>query len=303
MTEPEPSVPMGWRVAAVAERVGVSVSTLRSWERRYGLRPHGRTIGGHRRYDSADVAMLQRLRGLVASGMPTGAAVQVLRAAEGAVPSSDGAGPTPDDALVGAPDAAADDLRRAADDLDVQAIEELAVRVLTERGAVGAWTEVFVPVLQLLGSRWQSAGDGVECEHVVSGIVQSCLDRYAIRRRMEHGAFGAPVLLAATPAEEHVLPLHATAAALAEHGVTSCIAGSLPSDATISAVHRLSPAAVLLWARDPDAADVELLVGLRTRVPLVCAAGLGWPSQLPPAVPAAADLASAVQLLLAAAAR
>src|SRR5690348_7457435 len=55
-SSPPPS--LGWPVAHVAARVGVSISTLRSWERRYGLGPSGRTEGGHRRYTTDDIAAM-----------------------------------------------------------------------------------------------------------------------------------------------------------------------------------------------------------------------------------------------------
>jgi len=41
--------------------LGVSVPTLRSWERRYGWPVPLRTTGGHRRYSSEQVADLRRI--------------------------------------------------------------------------------------------------------------------------------------------------------------------------------------------------------------------------------------------------
>lgn len=68
-----------WTASAVAAHLGVSVVTLRSWSRRYGLDPTGHRAGQHRRYRPADVARLQTLRRLVASGMaPADAARWVL---------------------------------------------------------------------------------------------------------------------------------------------------------------------------------------------------------------------------------
>src|SRR5699024_2844712 len=49
-------------VAAVAARLGVAASTLRTWERRYGLGPSARTAGRHRRYDAVDVTRLETMR-------------------------------------------------------------------------------------------------------------------------------------------------------------------------------------------------------------------------------------------------
>ncbi len=49
-------------VAAVARRLGVAPSTLRTWDRRYGLGPSAHTAGAHRRYSPADVARLMVMR-------------------------------------------------------------------------------------------------------------------------------------------------------------------------------------------------------------------------------------------------
>ena len=42
-------------IGEVARRTGVTVPTLRAWERRYGLLLPVRTAGGHRRYTDEDV--------------------------------------------------------------------------------------------------------------------------------------------------------------------------------------------------------------------------------------------------------
>src|SRR3954447_23880652 len=68
--------PAGLPVTAAARRLGVSASTLRSWERRYGLGPSLRTPGGHRRYSATDLAALQRLQQLIAAGRATATAAR-----------------------------------------------------------------------------------------------------------------------------------------------------------------------------------------------------------------------------------
>ena len=55
-------------VGAVAARLGVAPETVRSWERRYGLAPGGRSPGGHRRYTEVDCARLVLMQRLVAEG-------------------------------------------------------------------------------------------------------------------------------------------------------------------------------------------------------------------------------------------
>ncbi|WP_418277809.1 MerR family transcriptional regulator [Isoptericola jiangsuensis] len=84
----------GLAVAAVARRLGVAPATLRTWDRRYGLGPSGRTAGSHRRYTPEDVARLLVMRRLTLEGVaPVDAAqaaleadVDELEAARDAVP-------------------------------------------------------------------------------------------------------------------------------------------------------------------------------------------------------------------------
>ncbi|QAY64486.1 MerR family transcriptional regulator [Xylanimonas allomyrinae] len=74
-----PSTPSpGLAVAAVARRLGVAPATLRTWDRRYGLGPSGRTAGSHRRYTPEDVARLMVMRRLTLEGV---APVDAARAA------------------------------------------------------------------------------------------------------------------------------------------------------------------------------------------------------------------------------
>lgn len=55
-------------LSAVAEKLGISASTIRTWERRYGLGPE-RTVGRHRRYSVTEFEQIQTVVGLVRSGI------------------------------------------------------------------------------------------------------------------------------------------------------------------------------------------------------------------------------------------
>jgi DNA-binding transcriptional MerR regulator len=73
-------VPAGMSVGEVARRAGVSTSTLRAWERRYGVLQPARSSGGHRRYGPLDLGRVRRMLELLADGWSTeAAAVAVLR--------------------------------------------------------------------------------------------------------------------------------------------------------------------------------------------------------------------------------
>ena len=54
---------------AVARRLGVAVTTLRTWHQRYGLGPSQHVAGQHRRYTPEDMDRLHVMRRLTAQGV------------------------------------------------------------------------------------------------------------------------------------------------------------------------------------------------------------------------------------------
>src|SRR5579871_6191742 len=60
-------------IAAVARLTGLTVDTIRAWERRYGLVRPQRDATGKRRYGEAEIARLQRARRATERGYSIGA--------------------------------------------------------------------------------------------------------------------------------------------------------------------------------------------------------------------------------------
>jgi DNA-binding transcriptional MerR regulator len=267
---PPPGIGQGWAIAEVARRVGVTTSTLRAWERRYGLAPSGRTIGGHRRYTGVDIAALQRLQQLISTGVPTATAAALARQPPATESRVDGHRP-----LARARRELADAVWR----LDPLRATATAETVINRFGTVAGWQEVFAPVLRTLGADWADTGLGVEREHVGTSAVHTVLTRQWGRHRLR--ATRTRVLGAAVPDERHTLPLHALAAALAERDVGMFVLEPLPSPALRSAVREMAPGAVVLWALGERTGDPALLTELLPLAPAVCAAGPGWPGRFP----------------------
>jgi DNA-binding transcriptional MerR regulator len=59
----------GLSAGAVARRLGVAVTTLRTWHQRYGLGPSRHVPGHHRRYTADDLARLEIMRRLTVQGI------------------------------------------------------------------------------------------------------------------------------------------------------------------------------------------------------------------------------------------
>jgi DNA-binding transcriptional MerR regulator len=124
-----PTDPLALPVGTVARLLGTAASTLRTWDRRYGLGPSGRIGGSHRRYTPEDVARLTLMRSLLGRGAGPAEAARVAagtaRDQLPAVPVGPGAGRLPGSGRAGTADAAVG----VAEDLDVateQTIDALA---------------------------------------------------------------------------------------------------------------------------------------------------------------------------------
>jgi DNA-binding transcriptional MerR regulator len=82
-------------VAAVARRLGVAPSTLRTWDRRYDLGPSAHTAGSHRRYGPQDLARLVVMRRLTLEGVPPAEAARIALAAPPHAPAAAAGGAPP----------------------------------------------------------------------------------------------------------------------------------------------------------------------------------------------------------------
>ena len=255
-----------YSATAIAARLGVAVETLRTWDRRYGVGPggvDGRAPGGRRLYREADVARLLTMRRLVADGVPTAVAAREALAAvsAAAAPSagSDGADPVSQAAAVRG-------LLRAATALDARSVDQLLTAALREQGVERTWDDLLRPALVTLGERWNSSGEGVEVEHVLSQVAGNALRAAGTLRSQELSATAPvrhPVLLAAVDGEQHILTLDALAALLAEADVpTMSLGASTPVAAVTQAVKRTRPAAIFLWARTASSATAEVAQAL-----------------------------------------
>jgi len=68
-----------YNIGVVARMTGVSMATLRAWERRYQFPESSRTSGGHRLYSEKDVLRLRWVRDRIEEGMQTAQAINALR--------------------------------------------------------------------------------------------------------------------------------------------------------------------------------------------------------------------------------
>ncbi|WP_409239463.1 MerR family transcriptional regulator [Streptomyces sp. PA5.6] len=284
---------------AVARRLGVSPTTLRSWDRRYGLGPAARTQGRHRRWTPEDIAVLEHMCRLTASGIPPGEAARL--AADGSRAASEETTGEPGAPATGRRRRDASTvlplgdvrqecrgLARAAVRLDAQEMQSRLDSLVGEHGLVPVWEEVMVPTLRAVGRKWELSDDRyVEVEHLLSWHISTTLRSVPLLRPRTAPLLDTPpVLLACMPDEQHTLPLEALNAALGENGVpTRMLGAAVPPEALVAAVRRIGPSAVVLWSQARSTAGEALArrvaamewgpAGARRRA-LVLPSGPGW---------------------------
>ncbi|MEI6405105.1 MAG: MerR family transcriptional regulator [Actinomycetes bacterium] len=304
----------GLTVASVARRLGVAPDTLRTWDRRYGLGPSEHIQGQHRRYSQIDIARLDYMRALVASGVASSEAARIARDSDPAAASLiPNAKPVrlravhEESSVVVGIDGEKGSIRaitKSAELLDAQACGAIIDRLIAKQGVSWTWERVLVPTLTALGRKWEETGGGIEVEHLLSEVIMSSLRK--IVSHNENPTNARPIVLAAAPHELHTLPLHAIAAGLAEHGISSRLLGArTPGDSLASAVDRVGACAVVVWSQSLGTADMSVWDGLgRQRpAPLLMAGGPGWNGETPEGVVAKGDLASTLIALAAATGR
>ncbi|MFR9757965.1 MerR family transcriptional regulator [Streptomyces sp. TR06-5] len=314
--------PPGLTTGAVARRLGVSPTTLRSWDRRYGIGPSVREEGRHRRWSPEDVTVLQEMCRLTAAGVPPAEAARAARAPAGTgsprgVPGTRGerSGGAGGGLPLGDVRQECRGLARAAVRLDAAALGTALDTAVRDHGILAAWEEVMVPTLRAVGRKWQAAGDRyVEVEHLLSWHVSAALRSTAAATASAappegtgSGPAPGPVVLACVPGELHVLPLEALFAGLGCREVPVLMFGAaVPAPALEEAVRRTGPSAVVLWSQSRSTASRPLarhlaamtwgVRGARGR-PAVVAAGPGWAGGPLPGLHRPHGLRDALELL------
>ena len=272
-----------YTIKRAAELTGVSVATLRAWERRYGVVHPKRSEGGYRLYDGDDVRALAIMNSLVNEGWSAReAATETLRRLSARDATGDHVGPRR--ARRSSPglqqhseDAAA--FVRAAERLDAAS----ATAVLDARFALGTFEHVvddwLMPTLHLVGDEWAAGRLTVAGEHLVSYAV---LRRLAAAYDAASGRADGPTILIGLPAgARHELGLLAFAVAARRAGFATVYVGAdLPAQDWVAAVGlRHAVGIVVAVPREADVSGAQAIVeSVRQRHPDVLV-GLGGGAQ------------------------
>jgi DNA-binding transcriptional MerR regulator len=228
---------------------GLSVDTLRAWERRYKVVNPERSAHG-RLYEEADVQRFLRLRNLVGKGFAIGGVASL--------------GDPELEELLNLPHqvAAAEPSHtgtRTGLDAILSAVEAFdSARVNDELGRLAALLtpaefvyQVAMPLMHTVGDRWHAGTLQAAQEHLVTESMRNLLGTMA---RLNRPGEGQPKLLATTPAGElHEIGVLAGAVLAGTRGYqVACLGPNLPASEILFAVERFAPRILLMGLITPD---------------------------------------------------
>ncbi|MGA2170991.1 MAG: MerR family transcriptional regulator [Terracidiphilus sp.] len=264
-------------IRAVANLTGLSIDTLRAWERRYQAVTPMRGSRG-RAYGEGHIRRLILLREAVAHGHAIGQVAGLEDSALeklllGPVPVAKNPESYRTEQPVSDPllpiVAAIESFDYAAANFH---LGRLAVLLPVDKLV----SEVVFPLMQLVGDRWQDGTLTIAQEHMTSSILRNLLGGLV---RLGTSSTPSQRILFATPAGEmHEFGILAAAMLAVACGFEALYLGSsLPSLEIVAAAERTSPRAVVVGikASEPTQATIEELRMLAAKLPKTAELWLG----------------------------
>ncbi len=273
---PDAGSDLTWGVGVVSQRLSVTASTLRTWERRYGVGPSFRTQGGHRRYTERDIDRVELMRRLLARGVSAQDAARVARSLDRdeldhALSEAN--------AEYGDVPPAEEELLAAVVAGDLGKLSRLFAAVLRQTPVTAAWREVLSPVLRRMTTESASGSVAPAAAFAASEVlVRELHGLVAVERPPDPGQ--THVLFACSLPAVEALPLLILEAALVQAGVTTQTVGQEADGRAVAALAmRLRPDLLLTWGHPPTP-PLRRAMGELEGVTSVIRALPAWPREL-----------------------
>lgn len=262
--------PVQYPIRAAANLTGLSIDTLRAWERRYQAVTPLRGERG-RTYGEGHIRRLRLLRDLVDRGHAIGQVASLgdseLRkllagAAAKAVPALKiaGTGPSVSDGF--------EQVVAAIESFDYAGANAQLGRMAALLPVHELVGEVVLPLLKLVGDRWEDGTLTIAQEHMTSAILRNLLGGL-VRLRTPSGK-PRRILFATPSGELHEFGILAAAMVAVASGFEALYLGpNLPAAETVAAVERTSPQVVVLGIRagEPSPETIEELRLVASKIP------------------------------------
>jgi len=183
-------------IRVLSEQTGVPATTLRAWERRYGLLKPKRTPKGHRLYNNDDLDIVRQVVQLLEDDYTISKAINAIRLGEVEQKRNDDKIPSHWIAI-------RKRFIRAIETFDENLLETVYNEALSLYPIDIVTVNLIRPILNQLGEEWENRPTGIAEEHFFSAYL-----RNKIGARMHHTAGrnqGKRLLLACLPGEFHDL--------------------------------------------------------------------------------------------------
>ncbi|MDQ6932984.1 MAG: MerR family transcriptional regulator [Candidatus Eremiobacteraeota bacterium] len=227
-----------YQIGAVAKMTGLSLDTIRGWERRYGLVKPERDGSGTRLYALSDILRLQ----LAKEATRLGHSIRRVAALK-------------DDAIrqLVAPPSAADDHHGSAvvaaciaalQRYDIARVESLLISAATLMTPENFVLDVLSALMRSIGTLWESGGLSVAQEHIASTIVRDIIGSLT---RLRPPAAEQTMLFATPAGELHEFGILLAATLAGMRGIGVHVLGSnVPVTDLLGAARYLRPTTVVI---------------------------------------------------------
>ena len=266
----------------VEERSGIPATTLRQWERRYGLPNPQRTAGGYRLYSQNDLALIEFFKTRIAEGISVSRAAQ-LYALEQSLPSAHklSQAPTPSATRDAVPVKTGPSLITELVGSTLAGDSPKADRVLAHAHATmsveAVVLELIQPTLIEIGERWHRGEITIAHEHQATNYLRGKL--HHLLELAGSPRQGPTVVLACPSGEWHEIGALSIAIFLRRAGVrTHYLGANTPIPDLARFAREVSAGAIMLSASTPEVIE-ELRPQahlLREVVPLVIYGGYAF---------------------------
>ncbi len=268
-------------IKLVARQTGLSVHTIRVWEKRYGAVRPVRATNNRRLYSDEDIERLKLLRQATLAGHSIGqiarATLPELRRLLRDDLSTRNTGPG---ATARQERGVADDLIaaaiRATERLDLADLRDLLDRAAVELGQPAMLHKFVAPFAMEIGERWRKGDLNVAHEHFATSTLTVFLAGFA--RPYPTGSSAHHFVIATPSGQLHELGAIIAAAAVQSHGWRATYLGSsLPIEELVGAATQLKARAIGLSIVFPpdDALLTQDLLKLPKLLPPDCAVIVG----------------------------
>ena len=227
-------------IRTLSELTGIPTTTLRAWERRYGLLKPARTPKGHRLYNSEDVELIKEISTLLTNNHTISEAIRIIKDPDRDYSITQLPG---EDHWIGYQQ----DLLKCIEAFNDQKLDRVYNDALSIYPIDMVNEHVIIPVLKALGEHWQDKEAGIAEEHFFSAFLRNKLG--ARFHHQNHGSKGRQILVACLPGEYHELGVLLYCIAAIGRGYRILYLGtSMPPQQIPTVVARTHVAAVLFSA-------------------------------------------------------